>query len=354
MELTPRKKQILKAVIDSYIATGEPVGSKAVAAILSPRCSSATVRNEMGELEEMGYLTHPHTSAGRIPTHRGFRLYVDSLMSEYHLSFEETLLMNSLLSDRIREADKILSDMTSLLARMTDCTVVSLSRESAGTIEKFEGVFISLESFLLVMITSSGRAITKQLRSDFPIPPEGVEFIIGVLNDQLAKKELGSVTLERMIALENSLGEYRAVIGQIIKVIYDVMAQMGHYSAEIRGIANLFRYEEFADPQRAGLLIEQLEKKEELAAKLTGDISPTLRVHIGSEKNGLDGTSFVTCPFRMGKKLNGLVCIIGPKRMNYAKIVAKLEYLARQINAAHGFEPTLPLIETRETHGNEE
>ena len=133
MELTDRKREILKEVISLYILTGEPVGSKAVMQRLKKACSSATIRNEMADLEGMGLLTHPHTSAGRAPTTRGYRLYVESLMEGYRLDFEERLLLNAILSEENRRGDEILRDVTKLLARMTGCTVLSFSREGVGT-----------------------------------------------------------------------------------------------------------------------------------------------------------------------------------------------------------------------------
>ncbi len=347
MELSERKKEILKSVIDAYILTGEPVGSKFVAQNLKKPCSSATIRNEMSDLEELGLLEQPHTSAGRIPTGRGYRMYVDSLMEEYRLSFEETLILNALLSEAERDREKGIADMTRLLAKMTDYCVVTFSKENTGTIERFEGVYIHPRSFLLVMITSSGRAITKQMKNSFPIPAEGVEFLIEVLNDHLAKKELGGVTIERMAALENSLGEYRGLISVILQVIYDVMAEIGKTAVKTAGVSNLFRYPEFHDPDHARVLLSQLEDEDGLIARFAQDPAPSLQVHIGTGEKGLDGASFVSCPFRIGKRRGGVVCILGPRRMNYAKAMARLEYVAKQISAVHGFEPTLPMIETR-------
>lgn len=348
MELTPRKREILKAVIDAFIATGEPQGSKAIMDKLHTPVSSATIRNEMNDLEKMGYLEHPHTSAGRVPTKRGYRIFVDSLMEGYSLSFEETLLMNSLLTDEDRDPDQILSDMARLLSRMTGYTVAVIAKERFGTIERFEGVFVTASSFLLVMITSAGKAITKQLQVKLPLSPEIVEFIITNLNEHLAKKELGSVTLERMIALEKALGDYRSLIGPLIQVIYDVMATLGKENVLVQGISRLLSFPEFQDPEKARAIVEQLEDEAFLLSHFREDSSSGMRVQIAGEGAGLDGASFVFCPFRLRRSLDGAVYIIGPKRMDYGKAMARLEYLAKQIHAAGGFEPKIPLIETKE------
>ena len=350
MEGTSRQREILKAVVDAYIATGEPVGSKYVAAALKKPCSSATIRNEMAELEKMGLLEQPHTSAGRVPTRRGYRLYVDELMENVQLSFEESLLLHSLLTEARREGDKGLQDLTRLLARMTECAVVTFSREAAGTIERFEGVFIHPHAFLLVMITSSGKALTRQLSSPFPLESEGVNFLIRVLNENLAKKELGAVTLERLSALEDSLGEYRGLISVILQVVYDAMEELGKTVTVKAGLSNLFSYPEFHDPEHTKKLLLDLEDDAALIQRFAEIPSPALQVHIGTGEKGLEGTSFVSCPFRIGKRRRGIACIIGPKRMDYAGVMAKLEYLSKQIGAAQGFEPQLPLIETGSEH----
>jgi len=343
--LSRRKKEILREVIETFILTGEPVSSKAIVGKLHPPCSSATVRNEMNDLEKAGYLEHLHTSAGRIPTSRGYRIYINSLMEDYRLSFEETLILNSLLSDTVRESDRILEDTTSLLAKMTGYAVIAFAKESFGTIERFQGVFINNHSLLLVMITASGKAVTKQLQVSFPLSPEGVDFIIAVLNDHLAKKELGSITLERMIAMEQELGEYRSLIGPLIRIIYDVMAQLGKESVYIKGLSNLFSYSEFQDEKKVVDVLRELEDNPKLLERFRQEESSGIRVHIATGGEGLNDASFVLCPFRLGRGLSGTVCILGPKRMDYGKAMARLEYLAKQINAVHGFEPLLPLIE---------
>ncbi|MBR2634908.1 MAG: heat-inducible transcription repressor HrcA [Clostridia bacterium] len=348
MDLSSRKKEILKEVINLFITTGEPVGSKILMSRLRTPCSSATIRNEMNDLEKLGLLEHPHTSAGRIPTARGYRLYVDSLMEDYRLSFEETVLLNSLLADKVKTGEQIVSDMASLLAKMTGYAVAVFTQESCGTIERFDGVYVGNSTFLLVMITSSGKAIPKQLHVNIPLSPESVRFIVGVLNDHLAKKELGGITLERMVAMEKDLGEYRSLIAPLIRIIYSVIAQFGRDSVTVKGLSNLLTHPEFSDPATAVEIFRELENEEALIDRFRQEFSTSLRVRIASGESGLDSASFVICPFLLGMGLKGSVCIIGPKRMNYGMAVARLQYLAKKIHSTHRFEPQLPLIETKE------
>lgn len=346
MELSARSREILKLVVDTFIATGEPVGSKSVMEQMKKPPSSATIRNEMAAMEDLGLLEHPHTSAGRVPTGRGYRLYVDSLMESFTLSFEEKLLLTSLLSDKYREPDALLKDVTTLLARMTGCAVVSTAREFCGTVKRFDGVYVSEHSFLLVLITSSGKAVTRLLRTDLPLTQEAVAFLVKAMDEHLAKKELGGITLERMIAMEQDLGTYRGIIPPLLQIIYDVMADLGKTHLSVCGMSNLLAYPEFAD--QAKLLISQLESEEELLRRFGSDPPSHLRVHVATGSDGLDSASTVSCPFRLKGGLQGSVSIIGPKRMNYAEAMARLQYLAKEIHAGSGFEPTLPLIETKE------
>ncbi|MBR5295075.1 MAG: heat-inducible transcription repressor HrcA [Clostridia bacterium] len=348
IELSLRKKEILKLVIDAFITTGEPIGSKAVMANMKNPCSSATIRNEMSDLEKMGLLEQPHTSAGRIPTGRGYRVYVDSLMENYTLSFEETLLLNSLLSNKSQDPDEILNKMGELLAKMTGYTVLSFAKEKCGTIDRFEGVYVNKRSFLLVMITSSGKAISRQIHVTFPLDRERVQFLIQVMSDHLTKKELGGITLERMLAMEKDLGEYRSVIPPLLQIIYDVTTQLSKIRISTNSLSNLLSFKEFAEEGVCESVIRELENPAHVSERFGKELPSHLRVHIGQGDKGLDSASFVTCPFRLNGGPEGALCVIGPKRMNYAKVMARLEYLAKEIHAVYGFEPTLPLIETKE------
>ncbi len=348
INLTPRKKEILKLVIDAFITTGEPIGSKAVMASMKNPCSSATIRNEMNDLEKMGLLEQPHTSAGRIPTGRGYRLYVDSLMESYTLSFEETLLLNSLLSDKIKDGQEILQKMGELLAKMTGYTIVSFAREKCGTIERFEGVYVNERSFLLVMVTSSGKAISRQIHVSLPLNRERVKLLVEIMSDHLTKKELGGITLERMLAMEKDLGEYRSIIPPLLQIIYDVTSETSRIHISANSIANLLSFPEFQEGKIAEETVRELENPSLFIERFGKEMPSHLRVHIGQGEKGLDSASFVVCPFRLKSGLDGAVCVIGPKRMNYAKAMARLQHLAKEIHAVYGFEPALPLIETKE------
>ena len=345
MELTERKKRILKEVVDAYILTGEPVGSKAIEKRLT--CSSATIRNDMSDLEEMGLLHQPHTSAGRIPTGRGYRMYVDFLMESEQLSFEESLLIHSHLARKAENGTAFLDGTAKLLSDLTGYASIAFSRVPTGMIERFEGVYINPASFLLVLVTSSGRAVTRQFHLDFALDRERLPFLIGLLNAHLAKKELGGVTMERIVYLQKDLGELGVLTAPLIEMIYDMTADLSHEHCAVYGIGKLFSHPEFSEPETVRAVLEEVEDRERLSARFFADTAAGLKVRIGTDGRGLDKASFVICPIVLREGTQGRICLIGPKRMNYAKAVARMEDLATRINAAAGFVSRVPLIETK-------
>jgi len=175
-----------------------------------------------------------------------------------------------------------------------------------------------------------------------------VRRITEAIDNHLAKKELGGITLERMIAMEEDLGEYRVIIPSLLQIIFDATSEISTPGISIRGLSSLFDYPEFREGDAASRLLKELEDRELLRERFGKDIPSHLRVHIGRDGKGLSSASLVTCPFRLKTGLEGAICIIGPKRMNYAKVVARLEYLAKEIHAVYGFKPSLPLIETKD------
>ena len=187
IELSDRKKIILKAVVDAHINIGEPVGSKYLAEITRLSCSSATIRNEMAELEELGYLEQPHTSAGRIPSDLGYRFYVDSLLQNYNLTEQEIDKINLLLRAKLSELDKILQLATKLASLLTNYTGIAVKPKAAiVSISRFEVLYLDRRSFVLVMLTTTGIVRTKTFRLGFDIQQEEAALLSTVLNDCIA------------------------------------------------------------------------------------------------------------------------------------------------------------------------
>ena len=332
MDLSERKKHILKTVVDAYIATGEPVSSKFLTDKLNVSLSSATIRNEMSDLEQMGYLEHLHTSSGRVPTNTGYREYVVNLMERYKLTLDEILLMNSLLKEKLTQFKDVFSETTHLLSKLTNYTAVSVSKKpKKGFIKKFECVFVDPLSFLLVMITSDSQVKTRHVHTEFELDPGTVANLALVLNNGLANLEIGDVSFERIMTMEQHMGLHRAVVAPILRIVYEVISQISEYQLSVDGVSNLLAYPEFADAIRARELVQLVEQKQELIEKMTVDPDKDLNVYIGTEDGRLDSASFIVRPFNLESGVTGAVGLIGPKRMNYSKAIAKLDYITKNL-----------------------
>ena len=332
MELSDRKKQILKTVIDAYISSGEPVSSKLVTDRLDVSVSSATVRNEMSDLEDMGYLEHLHTSSGRVPTNEGYREYVVNLMERYKLTLDEILLMNSLLKEKLGEFKDVFGETTRLLSNLTNYTAVSVSKKpKKGFIKKFECVPVDPLSFLLVMVTSDSQVKTRHVHVERELSEAAVKGIAAVLNRGLAGSPLSEVNLETVMSMERELGSYRDLVSPVLRVVYESVSEISDYELNVDGVSKLLSYPEFADALRAQELVKLIEEKQELIDRMTVAPDSDLNVYIGSDGNRLDSVSFLVRPFSLENGVTGAMGLIGPKRMNYSHAIAKLDYITRNL-----------------------
>ena len=335
MELTPRKKQVLRSVVDLYIRTAEPVGSKAITELPDMKYSSATIRNEMSELEEMGYLEKPHTSAGRVPSELGYRFYVDSLVQHYAMTANEISEINHVLKSKMNELDQILETATKLASNMTNYTGFAVKPKFTSlSISKFEAIDIDEYRILLVMITSGGSVKTRKISVPCRVSPELLEKTNRVLNENLAGLGNYEITLPILMNLEDQMGEDAALIRPIIKVIYDTMSEVEDGELRISGLNRLLQYPEFSDSERFGQLLTAIERKEDILNLVSGSASnDDVNVIIGSESsvNVMNNSSVIYKPIKKNGHTVGAIGVIGPLRMDYAKVLATVEELGENI-----------------------
>lgn len=338
MELNARKKQILKSVVDLYISTGEPVGSKSLAGAL--RLSSATIRNEMNELESMGFLKQPHTSAGRIPSNEGYREYVASLMRRYDLTIEEIALIDSLLEDKLTEFQELLEIGTRLLSHMTQYAAVSLSaKEQTGSLHKLECIYVNEHSFLLAAIFSDNTTRTRQVHTaELSFDEATLSAACAALNRRFAKRPIREV----MAMLAAPKTEDVPPLSMLLcHALYQVLEEQKRYRVDVEGLSNLLQYPEFSNLARTREILGLLEEKERLIKHLTEVHRGEISISIGSDDAPeLDATSMIVRTFQIGGDMVGALGIIGPKRMEYSGTVARLEYLAKHILPANPEEYT--------------
>ena len=332
-ELSERKKQILKAIVDAHIEAGEPVGSKYLMQSIS--CSSATIRNEMAELEEMGYLEQPHTSAGRVPSELGYRFYVDSLIHEYAMTANDIAEINNLMKVKMAELDQILTAASKVASNLTNYTGFAIKpKASKVSITRFETFYVDPHSFVLVMLVSSGAVKTKIVRLQDYIDSETVSRLGATLNRNLAGLSADEITLPIIMKLEAAMGEDARIINPIVKCIYDVMSEMDHGELKLSGLGRLLQYPEYSDKEKFSKLLSTFEQKDDLLNLVSQNTDEELGVFIGSESSVgvMDQSTIVFKPIKKNGKTIGAVGVIGPRRMDYAKVLATLESIGGNIS----------------------
>ena len=339
MQLDDRKMKILQAIIRNYLETGEPVGSRTISKYTDLNLSSATIRNEMADLEELGYILQPHTSAGRIPSDAGYRLYVDAMMEEKQKEVEE--LKENLLEKEDR-LDHLLRQTAKLLATNTNyATMVS-----APVIHRNKLKFIQLSKVgknqLLAVIVVEGNVIKNTI---LDIENEITDETILKLNI-LLNTHLNGLSIEEInLGIITSLKQQAGIHGELVREVIDAVAEAIHDEEDLEiytsGANNIFKYPELSDNQKASELINTLEEKQilsELVQDTLADKNNTgIQVYIGKESQiqTMKDCSIVTATYELGEGMKGTIGIIGPKRMDYDKVVDNLKGIMRQLDSLY-------------------
>ena len=340
-ELSERKKLILKAIIDAHIADGEPVGSKYLMENKQIPCSSATIRNEMAELETLGYLEQPHTSAGRIPSERGYRFYVDTLVEHYAMTAREIFQINELLKEKMAELDHILLTASKVASKLTNYTAFAIKpRASSITVRRFDAVCLDDSTFILVLVASGGQVKTKTVRlTDMPpISTAVTDLLAAVCNEHLQNLSANEITLPIMMEMERAMGNRAELISVVVKVIYEAMNEMDQGELKVSGMDRLLQYPEFNDPDRMKELLGAIEQKDDILRMVSdpnGDGANGVSVVIGSESavKVMDKSALVYRPIVQDGRTVGAIGVLGPARMDYAKVLATLEEISGNVES---------------------
>ena len=332
MDLNERKMKILKSIIDEYIVNGEPVGSKHLVESGNMSLSPATIRNEMSELEEMGYLDKPHTSAGRIPSNAAYRIYIEKLMESYRLNVEELNLLNELTRFKMDEMEKMVSRATKVISEITNCATLSLmTSNKRHVVSRFDALLIDERSLVLVMVLPDNSVKSCHFVTDVPIKSGDVEKIKQSLNKHLCNISLDDVALPVLLELENDFGTLRGLVTPLVRCAYDEICDKQNQRVKIDGITNLLSYPEFTDVGKVKNILQFIENNDgKMKDVLKPDDGKNLQVYIGDENRveELSDTSVVYCNLPIGDGQNAVIGIIGPKRMDYKKVMSALHTLA--------------------------
>ena len=330
--LSERKKLILKAVVEAHIAGGEPVGSKYIVQNNLLSCSSATIRNEMAELEQLGFLEQPHTSAGRVPSELGYRFYVDTLVEQYANTTRDIVQINHLL---MSEIDQILETASKLASSLTNYTGIAIKPKSTSvTMAKFELVSIDEFNFAMVMITSGGTVKTKKVKSPIPFGAEALTRLSELLNREVCGIGAEMINLPIIMHLEAEMADDSFLVNPAVKAIYEVMNELDGGELRYSGINRLLDYPEYADTQQLSNLLGTLENQDEILELVAQPQRDDINVLIGSESpvKVMNNSAFVFKPIKKNGKTVGVIGVLGPRRMDYKKVLRTIDEIGESIS----------------------
>ncbi len=336
MELDDRKKKILQAVICNYLETGEPVGSRTISKYTDLNLSSATIRNEMADLEEMGYILQPHTSAGRIPSDKGYRLYVDTMLEEKERQVVE---MKEMLLERQDKMETLLKQIAKVLAQNTQYATMISAPQSKRNILKFIQLSRVDEHQLLAVIVIEGNVIKNNiLEVEVGLSDETLLKLNLLLNTTLNGLSIDRINLEMITAMKQQAGIHSHIVSGVIDAVAEAIRSEEDLQIYTSGTNNIFRYPELADQQKASELINTFEEKQLLGELLRENREENrgtdIQVYIGEETpvQSMRDCSVVTAAYELGGGMKGTIGIVGPKRMDYDKVVATLRTIQSQLD----------------------
>ena len=333
MELTDRQKQILRAIVDIYVSTAEPVGSKAIAALPDVSYSSATIRNEMAELTQMGLLEQPHTSAGRVPSPAGYRLYIDQLMQDYRLSLDETRSLNEALELKSQEFDKMMSQVGKMVSKMTNLPAYTVATRQSGAVAKhFDLIMTGPGSIILVLMLSGDEVKNKLVKLPVSVTEQELKLLSAVLNASLTDLTAEEITGELLEKITRSAGAAGPLVPLVMDFTLECLRQQ-HGDVHLTGQMRLLGQPEYKDAAKAQEVFETLDEEliSNLPAVLPKDGPVQFLVGPENVAKELKDTSVVMMRFDIGEGMQGTIGVVGPTRMDYAKITAKLGFFAENL-----------------------
>ena len=335
MELTERKKKVLRSVVDLYIRTAEPVGSKAITELPDMKYSSATIRNEMADLTAMGLLEQPHTSAGRIPSAAGYRLYVDELMADYRLSMDETKSINTAIEEKMHRMDKMMEKVAKLVSQATDLPAISLTSRSGGTaVKRFDLIFAGAGSIILVLMLTNEEVVNKLIKLPVNVGETELKVLGAVLNATMTGISAEEYTAELLEKVMASAGTAAALVPVIVDFATETLRRSSSTNMTVAGHSRLLGLPEYQDVGKAQKVMTTLDAEglSNLPAVMQNENGTKVLVGPENVAQELKDTSVVMTKFDIGDGLQGMIGVVGPTRMDYAKVTARLSYFAESLS----------------------
>lgn len=337
MELSERKHTILRAIIQNYLETGEPVGSRTLSKSTDLKLSSATIRNEMADLEDLGYIFQPHTSAGRIPSDKGYRLYVDMLMQDKEQELEE---LKSVMLEKTDRVEKVLKQAAKVLATNTNyATMVSSPVNRRNTLKFIQLSQVDTEQIVAVIVMGGNMIKNKIIQVGETLSNETLLKLNMLLNTTLNGMSIEEINLGLIARLKEEAGIHSQVISDVLDAVADIIQVEDDMEIYTSGTTNIFKYPELSDKQSAQEIINAFEEKQQLADLVTETLASEenhgIQVYIGDEApvKTMRDCSVVTATYELGDGMKGTIGIIGPKRMDYEHVMKTLKTLQSELDA---------------------
>ena len=343
MELTERKKKVLRSVVDLYIRTAEPVGSKAITELPDMNYSSATIRNEMADLTTMGYLEQPHTSAGRVPSAAGYRMYVDELMMDYRLSVDETKSINNAIEEKMNQVDKLVERVAKLVSQATNLPAISAAaRQGNATVLQYNLLRSGTGSFILVLTLPGDQVVNKLIKLPVAIADSDLSLLSALLNTAMTEITVEEFTAEKMDKVMRSAGAAARLVPVIVDFTVETLKKQSSTDMAIAGQARLLGLPEYRDVDKAQRVLSSIDEDalSNLPAVMEG--ANGTKVIVGPENiaDELKDTSVVVTKFDIGDGMQGMIGVVGPTRMDYAKVTARLSYFAESLSKMFSKPPS--------------
>jgi heat-inducible transcriptional repressor len=336
MYVDDRKRRILQAIIDDYIGTAEPIGSRTIARKHELGLSSATIRNEMADLEDMGFLEQPHTSAGRVPSDKGYRLYVDQLMKLRELSIEEAESIQKAMEIKINELSQLIRQASGVMSRITKYTSMAITPQlKKTTVKAVQVVPIEPGNALVVVVTNAGVVRNNMVKIPETVLPDFLIKISNILNEKLIGHTIEQINKALIMEIENNIGIPRDVLLPVLNSVAECINQTDNAEVYMDGTTNIFNYPEFRDVAKAKELLNILDEKELIFKLLiNNNENNAISVQIGNENNlqEIKDCSLITATYSLGNTIIGTLGIIGPTRMEYSKVISSMNYIRKKIN----------------------
>ncbi len=335
MNIDDRKIKILQAIINDYIRTGDPVGSRTIAKNYDLGIGSATIRNEMADLEELGYLEQPHASAGRIPSSKGYRLYVDKLMNNQKITVEEDLKIKQYIIDSaMLEVDKIVRQTSALLSELTKLTcVIETPSVKRSFIKSIQLIKVDEYNLISVFLTDTGFIKNHIMKLNNRVPRIEILMQINqVINNRLVKRSIEEINLEVINNLKRDLSGYEEIFNAILPILYDTLNAADSSEVFMEGTTNIFNYSEYNDIDKAKEMLSLFNDKESLMDLFNPQDNITISIGDENYRQQAKDCSIISGEYSFGDRTIGKIGLIGPRRINYSKVITIMSEVIKELN----------------------